>query len=350
MKNTKLRIRKSLRTFYILLAVAVIIICSVLIYGKIVERNKVVKQEILSYENKLDTNYTVNVKENPYILEKNLPMGKVYVTDLIDSIDMNLNYSYKATEDANIKYKYKIVGVLGAYYTSNGVEQRVWEKEYELKQMSEEVLTTGKEIKINELVNVKLDSYNKEIASFEKEFGMPLKSNLLIQMEVFMDSKVDDIKFDNNYFTNIQIGLGGKTTQVQGDLQEVEKDIIKQEYTRIETGDIVAIIIYIGIIAISALCLRFVIFNTKSINVLKNSYKAELNRILKSCDEKIVKLSKKLDVEGKEIIEVKDFGELIKLSEELYKPVLYWEVSEKELAEFFVITSNIIYRFKLEVK
>ena len=194
---------------------------------------------------------------------------------------MNLNYSYKATEDANIKYKYKIVGVLGAYYTSNGVEQRVWEKEYELKQMSEEVLTKGKEIKINELVNVKLDSYNKEIASFEKEFGMPLKSNLLIQMEVFMDSKVDDIKFDNNYFTNIQIGLGGKTTQVQGDLQEVEKDIIKQEYTRIETGDIVAIIIYIGIIAISALCLRFVIFNTKSINVLKNSYKAELNRILK---------------------------------------------------------------------
>ena len=350
MKNTKLRIRKSLRTFYILLAVAVIIICSVLIYGKIVERNKVVKQEILSYENKLDTNYTVNVKENPYILEKNLPMGKVYVTDLIDSIDMNLNYSYKATEDANIKYKYKIVGVLGAYYTSNGVEQRVWEKEYELKQMSEEVLTTGKEIKINELVNVKLDSYNKEIASFEKEFGMPLKSNLLIQMEVFMDSKVDDIKFDNNYFTNIQIGLGGKTTQVQGDLQEVEKDIIKQEYTRIETGDIVAIIIYIGIIAISALCLRFVIFNTKSINVLKNSYKAELNRILKSCDEKIVKLSKKLDVKGKEIIEVKDFGELIKLSEELFKPVLYWEVSDKEAAEFFVITSNVIYRFKLEVK
>ena len=77
MKNTKLRIRKSLRTFYILLAVAVIIICSVLIYGKIVERNKVVKQEILSYENKLDTNYTVNVKENPYILEKNLPMLQI---------------------------------------------------------------------------------------------------------------------------------------------------------------------------------------------------------------------------------------------------------------------------------
>ena len=349
MKNTKLRIRKSLRTFYILLCIAVIIICSMLIYGKIVERNKVVKQEILSYSNKLDTNYAVNLKENPYILEKILPMGKVYVTDLIDSIDMNLNYEYTATEDANIKYQYRIVGLLGAYYTSNGTEQKVWEKEYELKPMIESV-TKGKEVKISELINIDLDTYNNEIESFEKEYGITLRSNLLVQLEVSMVSEVDSIKFDNNYFTNIQIGLGEKTTQIQGDLEEIESDTIKQEYTRIENGDIIAIILYIAVIAISAVCLRFVIFNTKSINVLKNLYKVELNRILKSCDEKIVKLNKKLDVEGKEIIEVKDFGELIKLSEELYKPVLYWEVSEKEEAEFFIIASNIIYRYRLEVK
>lgn len=349
MKNTKLRIRKSLRTFYILLCIAVIIICSMLIYGKIVERNKVVKQEILSYSNKLDTNYAVNLKENPYILEKILPMGKVYVTDLIDSIDMNLNYEYTATEDANIKYQYRIVGLLGAYYTSNGTEQKVWEKEYELKPMIESV-TKGKEFKISELINIDLDTYNNEIESFEKEYGITLRSNLLIQLEVSMVSEVDSIKFDNNYFTNIQIGLGEKTTQVQGDLEEIESDTIKQEYTRIENGDIIAIILYIAVIVISAVCLRFVIFNTKSINVLKNLYKVELNRILKSCDEKIVKLNKKLDLEDKEIIEVKDFGELIKLSEELYKPVLYWEVSEKEEAEFFIIASNIIYRFRLEVK
>ena len=349
MKNTKLRIRKSLRTFYILITIAIIVICSLVIYGKIVERNKVVKQEILSYSNKLDTNYTINVKDNPYIKEKTLPMGKVYVTDLIDSIDMNLRYSYNATEDANIKYQYRIVGILGAYYTSNGSEQKVWEKEYELKPMVE-ATTNGKEIKLSELVNIDLDSYNKEIANFEKDFGMSLNSNLLIQMEVSMVSEVEDIKFNNKYFTNIQIGLGGKTTQVQGDLKEIESDTIKQEYTRIDTGDIIAIIIYMGIIVVSALCLRYVVLNTRSINVLKNSYKVELNRILKSCDEKIVKLNKKLDVEGKEIIEVKDFGELIKLSEELFKPILYWEVSEKEEAEFFIIASNIIYRFRLEVK
>ena len=51
-----------------------------------------------------------------------------------------------------------------------------------------------------------------------------------------------------------------------------------------------------------------------------------------------------------EIIEVKDFGELIKLSEELYKPILYWNSNQKEEAEFFVITNNVIYKFILKVK
>lgn len=349
MKNTKLRIRKSLRTFYILLAIAIIIICSILIYSNIGEKNTIVKQEILSYNNKLDTNYAVNIKENPYIEDKILPMGKIYVTDLIDSIDMNLNYSYTATKDADIKYQYKIVGILGAYYTNNGVEEKVWEKEYELKPITE-AIAKGKNIRISELINIDLDSYNNEIVNFEKEFGMSLNSTLLIQMEVSMISKIGQIEFNNDYFTNIQIGLGQKTTQVQGDLRENESNTIREDYTQIKNRNIIVIVLYIVILVLAVLGLRYVVINTKSINILRNSYKIELNRILKSCNEKIVKLSKKLDLEGKQIIEVKDFGELIKLSEELYKPVLYWEVFEKEEAEFFVITSNIIYRYKLEVK
>ena len=221
-------------------------------------------------------------------------MGKIYVTDLIDSIDMNLNYSYTATKDADIKYQYKIVGILGAYYTNNGVEEKVWEKEYELKPITE-AIAKGKNIRICELINIDLDSYNNEIVNFEKEFGMSLNSTLLIQMEVSMISKIGQIEFNNDYFTNIQIGLGQKTTQVQGDLRENESNTIREEYTQIKNRNIIVIVLYIVILVLAVLGLRYVVINTKSINILRNSYKIELNRILKSCNEKIVKLSKKLD-------------------------------------------------------
>lgn len=351
MKNTKLRIRKSLRMFYVLFFVAIIVVCLCLMCAKIAERSQIIKQEILKYSNKLDTTYTVNIKENSYILEKTLPMEKVYVTDLIDSIDMNLDYLYTATEDANIKYQYRIVGVLSSYYTADGIDQRVWEKEYELKPIAE-ATAQGKEVKINESIKIDLPSYNKEVANFEKEFGMALKSNLLIKMEVSMVSEVGDIKVDNNYLSNIQIGLGQKTTQIKGDLQDIKSDkvTIKQEPERMKKEDKTAIAIYAILILVSVLCLVYIVSKTRSKNILRNGYKAELNRILKSCDEKIVKLSRSFDLEGKELIEVKDFGELIKLSEELFKPVLYWETPEKETAEFFVIIHNMIYRFKLEEK
>ena len=90
--------------------------------------------------------------------------------------------------------------------------------------------------------------------------------------------------------------------------------------------------------------------NTTNLNTVRNNYKLELNRILKSCEDKVVKLSKNVELKGKEVIEVNDFGELIKLSEELYKPILYWNSNLKEESDFFVITNNVIYKFVLNAK
>ena len=42
---------------------------------------------------------------------------------------------------------------------------------------------------------------------------------------------------------------------------------------------------------------------------------------------------------------VKDFGEIIKVSEELFKPILYWESKESTEAWFSVMSNEITYRF-----
>ena len=159
----------------------------------------------------------------------------------------------------------------------------VCEKEYELKPITE-AIAKGKNIRISELINIDLDSYNNEIVNFEKEFGMSLNSTLLIQMEVSMISKIGQIEFNNDYFTNIQIGLGQKTTQVQGDLRENESNTIREDYTQIKNRNIIVIVLYIVILVLAVLGLRYVVINTKGINILRNSYKIELNRILKSCN------------------------------------------------------------------
>lgn len=347
MKKTKPKLRKSIRIFYILVAIAAILICSTLIYGELTTNSSIIKKEILEYKNKFKADYKVNVKENSFIEAENLPMGKVYVTELIDSIDMNLKYLYEATEDANINYNYSIVGVLEAKYSIDGVYHTVWEKEYELKPLTENN-TTGKKVEINESINIDLEKYNEDISKFEQKFGMGLKATLGIELRVATSSEVGKMQVYNDYATNIEMDLGEKTTQIRGDFNQTETENVKQDHTIDGSINKIIIFVYVCVIILAIVVLKNILLNTRNSNIVRNTFRLELNRILKSCGDKIVKLSQKLDLENKEIIDVKDFGELIKLSEELYKPILYWSSMEKEEAEFFIITNNVIYRFKLQ--
>lgn len=348
MNKNKSKIRKSIRNFYIFLAISIIIICICLISTELNKKSLTIEKSLLAYQNKFNGDYVVNIKKNDFIKDKTLPMGQVYITDLIDSIDMNLNYLYEATENAEIKYSYSIVEVLEATYTKNGIKQKVWEEEFELKPLVRNI-STEKNIEVNETIKIDLEKYNNKIYKFEQKYSMGLDATLSLQLRVNIDSVAGETKFNNNYTSDIKMNIGEKTTQVLGDFDYIEKEHVKSTYTSTTVVSALLITIYVLIIILAIIWLLHLLFKTKTTNILKNEYKLELNKILKYCGDKIVKLSQSVDLENKEVIEVKDFGEIIKLSEELYKPVLYWSSTEKEESDFFVITNTIIYRYKLKI-
>ena len=67
--------------------------------------------------------------------------------------------------------------------------------------------------------------------------------------------------------------------------------------------------------------------------------------MLRLCQDKLVKIKDKVDIKQENIVDVKDFGEIIKVSEELFKPILYWESKESTEAWFSVMSNEITYRF-----
>lgn len=349
MRKRKQKLRKSLRTFYIVLAISVIAFCSATILKKTSKKETYDKKEVLlSYTNKLNTTYDVSLKDNDFMDEKVLPMGKTYVTNLIDKINMNFRFSYDASKYTNLKYSYSIIGELNATYTKNGIPQKIWEKEYVLLEKTEDKTSNGK-ITIEESMPIDVNKYNSEINNFEKTLGMSITANFNVKLKVNIDGKIEDTVINDNYVSDIQIELGEQTTQITGKLQDETGDTLYNISTS-HKNNRVLIILNITAIIISCIWLKYILTKTTNMNTVRNNYRLELNRILKSCEDKIVKLSQAVDLEGKEIIEVNDFGELIKLSEELFKPILYWYSNETEEAEFFVITNNVIYRYILKLK
>lgn len=349
MRKRKQKLRKSIRTFYIVLAISIIAFCSATIFNKTVKKDTYDKKEIiLTYTNKLNTTYDVDLKDNKFMDQKTIPMGKTYVTNLIDKINMKFDFSYDASKYTELTYSYSIVGVLNGAYSKNGTPQKVWEKEYVLLEETENKKSNNT-INIKENIPIDVNEYNDEIYNFEKTLGMAITANLNVQLRVNIDGKINDTQINDNYVSNIDIELGEQTTEITGKLTDETEDTLYKTTTNNKNNTVVIAVNVILIVAALA-WLRYISVNTTNLNTVRNNYKLELNRILKSCEDKIVKLSRNVDLNGKEVIEVNDFGELIKLSEELYKPILYWNSNQKEESEFFVITNSVIYKFILKVK
>ena len=349
MRKRKQKIRKSIRTFYIIFAIIVIAFCSATILNKILTKDTYEKKEaILNYTNKLNTTYSVDLKNNKFMNEKTLPMNKVYVTNLIDKINMNLDFEYNASRYTDLTYSYSVVGVLNGAYSKDGTSQKVWEKEYVLLEKTEDKKSNDT-ININEDISIDVSKYNQEIYNFEKTLGMAITANFNVQLRVNINGRMDETQINDNYVSDIIVELGEQTTEITGKLADETGETLYNT-TVDNKNNTLSIIVNMIALSIALIFLKYISTNTTNLNTVRNNYKLELNRILKSCEDKIVKLSKNMDLDGKEVIEVNDFGELIKLSEELYKPILYWNSNVKEESEFFVMTNNVIYKFVLKLK
>lgn len=226
-RRKKKRIRKSTRYSCIIIAIVLIFASFSSLLKNISDGNMKTKtKQIYSYTNHFNYDYDVNMTKNKYVEDiKKSEKNIAYVTDLISYTDLELNYTYQADKNSEIKYNYEVIGKMQAVYTKDGEEQKIIDKE--------EIL---------------LEKQEKEIVA--------------------------------NYKPEVEIDLAEKT--------------------------------------------------------------------LKLCQDKIVQVNNKPDGNTENTVIVKDFGEIVKLSEELFKPILYYSDQEKEEAWFSVMSNNVIYRYLLK--
>ena len=181
--------------------------------------------------------------------------------------------------------------------------------------------------------------------------GMTIDAYLYIKLTVNTTATINNQEVENQYISNFSITVGDKVAVVDGKNEDTKIDSIKQHNTIEETTIDTAKLIFSLITMIICLyIIYFVRFKTKKFNALRNEFKLELNRILKSCQDRIVIVKSNAGSEEESIIDVNDFGELIKLSEELFKPILCWisdDINNEE-AWFSVISNKIRYRFILK--
>ena len=348
-KKSKIKMRKSTRYFYIIIASILFAVSSFTLFGSFLGgKTDKTKKEIYSYTNKFNYGYQVNLLPNKYIETKTLGMNeKAYITDLIDNINFDLGYSYTSDDKSTIKYKYNIKGILTAVYTRDGNEQKVWTKEYTLKEPTENTVI-DKSFSIQENVALSLKEQNKLVKDFEQDIGISVDAKYNVYLEVQTNTEFDGEKIDNKYTSTISIDLGKKTTTIEGENNKEDKQFVSKEIEHQSGTSTMTKLINVVLFVISIMMFNYIMTKTVSMNKTRNEFRQELNRILRLCQDKLVQVSSKLEVDTTNVIDVKDFGEIVKVSEELFKPILYWVSPRNDEAWFNVMSHGVTYRYILK--
>lgn len=346
-KHKIIRIRKATKYIYIIIAVMLILASSYDLLKKTSTKENVgtKTEQVYTYTNNFSYDYNVNLIENKYIKDEDLENKKiVYITDLINNIDLNLKYDYNADKKENLSYEYDVIGKIQAVYTKNGEEQKVIDRDETLVEKKTETQNSDK---VSILENIKLDLKDKNelITDLKQKIGINVTAEYDVILNVTIKTNVQGKEVTNSYKSVVKIDLAEKVTEVSGDNNKSDTEYIAAEIEETKVTSYTIILDIIGII-IAIFILRYV-SKAKVANTIKNEYKHELNKILKLCQDRIVMINSNPDVSEENITLVKDFGEIVKLSEELFKPILCFIDEKNEETWFSVVSNNVNYRYIL---
>lgn len=349
-KAKKIKIRRSVRNTYI--TILLIIMClSIFILQNSFnsEKNQAfIKTNIYEYNNKYLYSYDVTLIDNSYIDDESVPDKNVYVTDLMNNVNVNMTYTYEANQSSDIEYNYQIIGNLEATYSKDGEEQKVWKKT-DVIVPTKDLCVTSDKVEINENFELNMGDKIQMVKDFQQELGIQVQTKYTILLEITTKTNILGQDVINTYSPDLFFDITSKTTTISTTTENTAKPQIVTKMVQEENEFSQIKVIFGSIMFVAALVVLIVLLvKTRNNNTVRNEYKIELNKILKGCDEKIVEVNSRIETSGQGLVDVREFDEVLKVSEELFKPILYWNNEKEEESWFCVLGNNMIYRYVLK--
>lgn len=336
--DNRIKISNTVRISLILLSIIIIAIGSGNLIKSFSKKTQVVAEStvLYKYDNKFSSDAKINLKDNAYVHEEEMIDGQTYLSDLISDIYMDLNYNYTASVPSQITYTYKVEAIMKATYTNTKNTYDVLNKVDTIKEGSA-TTDVANELSIQDKVTVNYAKYHQSMKEFKQTMGISTDSQLYIRFTINTKTVVNSKEVNNEYVANYKISLGDKVAIIDEAKDDIASKSIKAEEQttqKIEIDYRQAIISIIAII-IGTVGLIFIIKKTEVLKSIRNDFKLELNRILKSYEDKIVEIQDLNNLNIEKATKVKDILQLRKLAEEALVPI-YCYIKEDEA--YFIVT------------
>lgn len=305
------------------------------------------EQDILGYSENSLIDYKVYLKKNNYFDSPFLGKDKVYITSLIDYVDIDFSYDINFDSKRSGRLVYSIKGIMSANVSNTNKDY--WQKTYNILKLTEETYSDVDNLKINKKVKFDYEKYNKLLLKFKEEFKLNMDGvfKVVLCIDNYIDS-YDDTTLLKTSLTDLEIPLTKATIEVPITINEINDnsniygDLHKIDSRMYLFFKIISIcLFFLGIILISYSVFKLV----RSFEKI-SSYNKELKKILKTYDGIIVNVKTFSNYGVSNVIKVNSFSELLDAHSEIRQPITFYETNKK--AVFSLINNNVLWKYVLK--
>lgn len=336
-----LRIRKLVRTILVFLSTCFIIIMGWILIDCFTTKNNAT-DKIISYRVKDDIEYSVTLKDNQFYTDQEAMDKNLYVTALLDTLQLNFNYSLSGSRFFKSDYNYKVVLSL----TAKDGEEVVWKYEEDaLTQVNESVVDVM-EVSLSEIVNVDLSHlYNMANDYYEMtNYPVVLDINVIINNNLKIDGYTNGVK--DREVLSLSIPITEKVVSIEKSLDNDYNKKIFHQYEVNESFNIYLFIVSgIVLLILIPVTIRSYIALFNLINL--ENYIRKLNRLKIRYKDVLKNVKTKPDFDKKDVYEVLTCNELYNMACDKDLDINYYEKNKSCETWFYVVDKKDVYIYYL---
>ena len=300
------------------------------------------EEKNIKYTDKGNINYKVYLKDNDFYDNDYLNKDMVYVSTLINKIDIDYKYLFDIEEKESINFDYDIYGKL-EIKDSDG-KNTFYEKVYPITSSKKVYKDNIDKYILEERVSIDYPKYNSIANKFRQNYGIDTTSNFVVYLNVHKKGASDEIhKLDEYSQMFATIPLAKQSININLNTNQMNKTGYIKSVPIFKASNYyllaVAIVCFIIFILLLIKLIKFLI----KIFKLSPKYDRYVKKILKEYDRLIVETTSAPDFSNMKKINVKSFTELLDVRDNLGFPIKYYVVTKHQECNFYITHMNEVY-------
>ncbi len=299
------------------------------------ESNTIITTDEIKYQEVGKVGYKVYLKDKKYYNRDYLDEGMQYISSIIDYIELNYNYNLTLDTPSTFDVTKKLVANVKIVDRDHN-DKIIYEKDDVVK----EDKVSNSEVNINDIVKIDYNKYNDLANEFKTNYGISANCKLVVNYNIDYESNSNSLK--QNRIMTIEMPLSEQMITITKSNDINNNSIYVGQTTDASINKVMKVLsILFGTVAgVCLIALLLKILNTKK---SESKYDAFIRKTLKEYDSYITEVSEEANVEGKTIIKVNSFKELLDVRNNVEKAILYIKLSSN--ASKFMIIDNEVYEY-----